>query len=85
MILYLILKFMISILIFFLSPLSDVVSLPLGLDTSLTTAYSLVHAGVTVFPFLAIALQFLFLGITIEGAYYLWRFISYVARFIRGA
>jgi len=85
MIIYLVLKFFVAIIGFVLLPLSTITELPLGLDNALTTVYSLVHSGITVFPFIGIAMGYVLAAFAIELAFYSWLFISYVIKFIRGA
>jgi len=85
MILYLVLKFFVSILGFVLSPLSTITTLPFGLDNDLSLVYSLVHSAIRVWPFIGIAMGYIILAVSIELSFFGWRIISYVARFIRGA
>jgi len=77
-------QLVVLVLTFVFSFLPQVTSLPLGLDSSLQTVYALYHAAVTIFPFLSHAVAFMLLGLSIEAAYYLYKFMVRLASFIRG-
>jgi len=56
----------------------------LCLENVLASVYALYHAGVSMFPFLGIAIRYALLAISIEAGYQLYRVIMRIVGLIRG-
>jgi len=85
MIINAILNIVVSMFSFFTSFLPNVSELPLGLDNALQTAYAGFHAISRILPFLAIAMQYVLLGLVIELGYKTYQILLRFVNLMRGS
>ncbi len=85
MLISLILNLIVLLVSFLTSFLPKVTSLPLGLDTTLTTAYGLYKGATAMFGFLNIAMTYFLIAIGMEVAYKTYQILVRFINWIRGS
>lgn len=78
-------QFVMDTITWLLSFLPSVTSLPLNLDTTISTIFGYYRAVVTIFPFLGTAMTFLLAGVTIEAAYKTYQLANWILNKLRGS
>jgi hypothetical protein len=68
-----------------MSFLPKVTSLPLGLDSTITTIFGYYRAMSTIFPFLGTAMTYMLAGVGIELGYKTYQLVNWVINKLRGS
>ena len=85
MLISLILNLIVLLVSFLTSFLPKVTTLPLGLDTTLSTIYGLYKGASIMFGFLSVAMTYFLIGISMETAYKTYQVLVRFINWIRGA
>lgn len=85
MITSLLLQFVMDALSWLLAFLPRITSLPLGLDSTITTIFGYYRAMATIFPFLGTAMTFMLAGVGIELGYKTYQLVNWVINKLRGS
>ena len=80
-----ILNLLVSLVNFLFSFLPQVSILPFGLSDTLVSIYGYVHAMASIFPFIASAMSYMLLGISLETSYFVYKLVARVVNWIRGS
>ncbi len=85
MITSLLISFIMESMSWALSFLPKVTSLPLNLDSTITTIFGYYRAMATIFPFLGTAMTFMLAGVGIELGYKTYQLVNWVINKLRGS
>ena len=85
MLISLVLNLIVLLVSFFTSFLPKVTTLPLGIDTTLSTIYGFYKGASTMFGFLGTAMTYFLVGISMEMGYKTYQILVRFVNWIRGA
>ncbi|MFA6458937.1 MAG: hypothetical protein WCV79_00885 [Candidatus Paceibacterota bacterium] len=85
MITSLLISFIMEAMSWAMSFLPKVTSLPLGLDSTITTIFGYYRAMSTIFPFLGTAMTYMLAGVGIELGYKTYQLVNWVINKLRGS
>lgn len=85
MITSLLISFIMEAMSWLLSFLPTVSSLPLGLDSTITTIFGYYRGFATIFPPLATAMTYMIAGVGIEVGYKIYQLVNWVINKLRGS
>ncbi|GEM_PF-2340450 len=85
MITSLLISFIMEAMSWLLSFLPTVSSLPLGLDSTITTIFGYYRGFATIFPPLSTAMTYMVAGVGIEVGYKIYQLVNWVINKLRGS